>query len=276
MPQRRFKVSRWSDNDKFWGPFTYSKDTRDYRPFAITLSSADDDDRVCNLRLSAFGHTLILALPDVIKPTKVWVSTSHYDWAKSPDSGYWQVDKREYGISYNEKYLSVRYGRSTMDSDTDKTWGWFIPWLQWRYIGIRYYDDKGDYFGDVMQPTIKLGEEARRKHWNYEISIKERCPQICFGFTDYDGTEVVALTRIEEREYQLGEGSFKWLSWFRQPKFYRALNIDYSVEVGRRKGSWKGGTIGTSILMLENELHLHAFKRHMQLNNFHNLVEAPK
>jgi len=28
---------RWGDNDRYWGPFTYSRDTRGYRSFAMLL-----------------------------------------------------------------------------------------------------------------------------------------------------------------------------------------------------------------------------------------------
>jgi hypothetical protein len=41
----------------------------------------------------------------------------------------------------------------------------------------------------------------------------------------------------------------------------RSLNITFSAEVGPDKGSWKGGLIGTSIDVEENETAESAFKR---------------
>jgi hypothetical protein len=76
-----------------------------------------------------------------------------------------------------------------------------------------------------------------------------------------------AKTRIEEREWRYGRGWFKWLSWFRQPKVWRALDIDFSGETGEEKGSWKGGTMGTSIGMLPGELHESAFRRYCAEHN---------
>ena len=72
-----------------------------------------------------------------------------------------------------------------------------------------------------------------------------------------------ARTLIEEREWRLGEGWFKWLSLFRGPKISRSLDIRFSGETGRRKGSWKGGTTGHSIqLKFLGELHETAFRRY--------------
>jgi hypothetical protein len=38
----------------------------------------------------------------------------------------------------------------------------------------------------------------------------------------------------------------------------------FSSEVGERKGSWKGGTIGHSITLLPNELHEAGFRRYCE------------
>jgi hypothetical protein len=42
----------------------------------------------------------------------------------------------------------------------------------------------------------------------------------------------------------------------------RSLDLQFSAEVGKRKGSWKGGTIGHSIDMMPGELHEAAFRRY--------------
>ena len=79
---------------------------------------------------------------------------------------------------------------------------------------------------------------------------------------DSDGSLVVASTHIEEREWRLGTGLFRWLSWFVKPKIRRSLSIEFSSEVGPEKGSWKGGLMGTGIDMLPGELHEAAFRRY--------------
>lgn len=106
---RRQRI-RWSDNDRFWGPFTYA--SGDHRRFAIVLGSGDDEDYPgCGLRVSIGSRTLILALPPIIKPSRKWVDTSRYEWSKGPGSGYWSKTEREYGFTYSEGFLSVMYGR---------------------------------------------------------------------------------------------------------------------------------------------------------------------
>lgn len=56
----------------------------------------------------------------------------------------------------------------------------------------------------------------------------------------------------------------KWLSWFRQPKIRRVLDISFSNETGPEKGSWKGGVMGDGIDMLPGELHEAAFRRYCE------------
>jgi hypothetical protein len=86
-------------------------------------------------------------------------------------------------------------------------------------------------------------------------------PKARFELDDYDGKRIQAATHIEEREWRFGTGWFKWLSVFRKPKIRRSLSINFSDEVGPEKGSWKGGTTGTGIDMLTDELHEAAFRR---------------
>jgi hypothetical protein len=72
---------------------------------------------------------------------------------------------------------------------------------------------------------------------------------------------------IQEREWLRGVKAFRWLSRFFYPKIRRSLNLEFHKEVGPRKGSWKGGTIGHSIEMLPGELHEAAFRRYCEKNN---------
>lgn len=251
---------RWSDNDRYWGPFTYARKRRedDYRPLAVVLGSGDGDDYPgCRLRVSGFGHTLILALPAIIKPWRHWVDTSHYSWSKSPNGGYWDVHRREYGFSLSEGILRVLFGAQTGDSSTTQDWSWFLPWCQWRFVRKSYYGLDGEHYGTEERPA-HFNEPAYERN----RQMQESCPTASFAFADFDGERLTAKTRIEEWEWRFGEGWFKWLSLFRRPKVRRSLDIRFSGETGARKGSWKGGTIGHSMSMLPGELHEAAFRRY--------------
>ena len=263
------RASRWGDNDRYFGPFTYARDSRGYRPIAAILGSGDGDDYPgCTLRLSAMGHTFITVLPAIIKPWRKWVDTSHYEWSKG-SGGYWDTGKREYGLTLHDGHISVALGRVTNDSSTEQRWGWFLPWRAWRHVRHSLYDLDGALFVNLPQRPrgVRLGAAGFNNHWRASEALEAACPACVFAFKDFDGEELTATTRIEEREWLKGEGRFKWLSLFRRPKIRRSLDIHFSGETGRRKGSWKGGTIGHGIDTLPGELHEAAFRRHCAEND---------
>jgi len=253
---------RWSDNDHHFGPITYAYDPR-HRWIAIVLSSQNDEGDRCNLRFSGFGHTIIFDLPPIVKPYRSWVDLSRYDWEKTgPDGrkGYTLIDRCEYGFSWSDNFFQIFHGRQTGDSSTDKTKGYFVPWQSWRFVRHSFYGLQGEHVATLPDIGKPYGGDLDR--FRREMEIKEATPTVSFEFDDFDGARITATTMIEEREWEFGEGRFKWLSWFRRPKISRSLDIKFSAETGKRKGSWKGGTIGHSIEMRPRELHEAAFRRY--------------
>lgn len=253
---------RWGDNDHYIGPFTFSFRER-WKHVAVIFSSAGEESTGCSLRISAFGYTMIVGLPNIIRPHVEWVDLSDREWATTrPDGrkGYTQVDKRAYGFTISDGHLSVSHGRQTNDSSTEKRWGYFLPWTQWRHVRRSFYGLAGEHVA-TLPDTGKsyLGDPGR---FQREQDVADATPSVRFDFKDFDGEELTARTRIEEREWRFGAGRFKWLSLFRKPKIERSLDIWFSGETGSRKGSWKGGTIGHSIAMHPGELHEAAFKRY--------------
>ncbi len=258
------RARRWSDNDRYLGPFTYARERNDYKRLAMVLSSAGDEDRGCEFRISGFGHTFITALPNIIKPWRRWVDTSKYEWSKNPNGGYWDIHRREYGFCFSRSgsigdstFLQVFLGAQTHDSSTTQSWCKSLPWTSWRHVRRSLYDLHGTH---VWTEPESLG-------YNHDAYVtrkaaEEGCPSRTFAFTDYDGEQLTARTRIEESEWRFGTGWFKWLSVFRKPIIHRSLDIRFSGETGKRKGSWKGGTIGHALNMLPGELHESAFRRY--------------
>lgn len=258
---------RWGDNDRYVGPFTFAFNER-WKHLAVLLSSTDDEDCGCSLRVSAFGNTMIVALPPIIKPHVSWVDLSHADWARAgPDGrkGYTQVDQRQYGFTLSEGHLSVALGRVTNDSSTEQRWGCFLPWTEWRHVRRSFYGLDGKIVA-TLQDTGKsyVGDPGR---YDRERAIEDATPTVSFEFDDFDGERITAKTKIEEREWRFGTGYFKWLSLFRRPRINRSLDIEFSKETGKRKGSWKGGTLGHAINMTAGELHESAFRRYCAENN---------
>lgn len=253
---------RWSDHDHYWGPFTYARQDR-YRPLSIMLGSGDDEYPGCDLRFSGFGHTLIVALPRVIRPWKRKVVAKGWDAdtiARLGRDWYYDVHEREYGFTYVDGHLSVAYGRQTNDSSTEQRCGWFAPWTQWRQLEERLYDADGKLWRARKR---RRGDNRFLEGWRDWYEVTKACPTVKYQFMDFDGEEGVATLRIEETDSALGTGWFKWLGLFKR-RTKRSLDIQFSIETGERKGSWKGGTIGHGIKMEPGELHESAFRRYCE------------
>jgi len=255
------RTYRWSDNDRYFGPFTYARERGSYKPITVALYSGDDESRAdCRLRVSALGHTLICPMPPIVHPWRQKVYP-HGAWDEATvqrlgRDWYWSCYPREYSFTIAEGALHLRFGRQTHDSGTDQSKCYFLPWSQWRHVRHSLYGLKGEHFADMPEHRQLM------ETWDWRKALEDACPKIVFRFNDFDGEEIKATTRIEEREWRAGAGWFKWLSWFRKPKVSRSLDIRFAKETGPRKGSWKGGTTGHSIDMLPGELHESAFRRY--------------
>lgn len=224
----------------------------------IFLLSGDEEHPGCKLSIAAWKWYIIIGLPPIIRPHKVKV---YPKWnadtvARMGRDWYWRITEREYGVSQCDNHVCFRYGIQTNDSSTEKSWGFFLPWNEWRMVRHSLYDLSGEH---VWSQYHSRGMDD----FNELMKARERVPKATFNFKDFDGEEIQAVTHIEEREWLRGVKWFKWLSWFWKPKVRRDLDIEFSKETGPRKGSWKGGTIGHGIEMLAAEdTHKSAFQRY--------------
>lgn len=257
---------RWSDNNKHFGPFTFC--SGDSSRFGIVLDSGDGDEYPgCHLRIYGFRCTLLCELPQLIQPFKIKNIASTWDAATVERIGrnwYYETHGKQFGFCFSDGgFLQVFLGPQTHDSTTTKSWCAHLPWTQWRYYRHCLYDTNG--------ALIWVGVENRKDDRNMRAAAykaaskaKENCPTVEFLIEDYDGERITATTKIEQREWKFGTGWFCWLSWFRKDRVSRSLDIKFSNETGREKGSYKGGTCGTSIEMLPDELHEQAFRRYCE------------
>jgi hypothetical protein len=255
---------RWSDNQKSFYPFTLAKSRKDYGNYlGVHLHSGDNEEnKGCNLKIYFLNYTFITELPPIIKPFLFKHTPTSWDAETIKRIGrdhYFQSFNRSYGFrllindGHDQGVMFVDYGPQTHDSETTKSKVWFIPFLQWRYHGIDLYDEQQNLFYS-QKHTSRSFDELYTK--------QKECPSVSFMFKDYDGEELTVRSTIQERTWKFGEGWFKWLSWFKKDMVIRQLDLEFSGETGKRKGSYKGGTIGASIAMLPNETHEDAFKRY--------------
>jgi hypothetical protein len=254
------KNRRYSGEDHHFWPFTFSK-SRNWRPIGVILDSGayDGSGGDCHITFSAFGYSLICELPKLVPDYRERHYPATWDAATVARLGrnwYEDVFPREYGFRYTEGTLHLHFGPQTHDSTTTKSKCIFLPWQNWRFIRLSLYDLSGKHFWTER--------ENERAAWEAGQAVERACPKERFEFDDYDGKRIVATTHIEEREWRFGTGWFRWLSWFRPARVSRYLEIEFNAEVGPEKGSWKGGTIGSSIEMLPGELHGAAFRRYCE------------
>jgi hypothetical protein len=249
---------RWSDDDRFFGPITVS--SGNYRAVGVMLSSRDDEDRPANIRLQIGGLAVLAPLPGwLIRPKRTKVHARYWtaeDIARKGQDWYWNIDERELGFMFCAAEVHVHYGAQTQEWPGCKSKVFFYPWRCWRLERHTIFDDRGQRFADL--PSFHGGEKA----WVERHRIEDACPTVRFAFLDFDGEEIIATTLIDEYEHKLGEGRWKWLALFRRSKVTRSLDLQFSSEVGKRKGSWKGGTVGHSITMQPGEDHEAAFRRY--------------
>lgn len=248
----------------------YSKDGHAYFAFNLRTPWEYEESRPHNLlNICFFKHTWWFKISELIKPRKKWVDTSHYEWSKNPNGGYWDYIAREYGFSFTEDSLHVHYGiqpgcwSSRDKKNSDHTKVFFYDWKARDRECILFLDDKGivkvRYEDD---PNGRINFDALEK-------CRQLAPTFKFAFKDFDGEEIVATCKIEKSIYRRGKGLFKWLQYIMAPEVYKKLDLDFSKETGYEKGSWKGGTLGHSIEMLPGETALEAFTRYGQAEDYY-------
>lgn len=243
------RYNRLTDNDWSFGPIDIGERSPSYRPFRISLCSGCDEYPGGSFNISAFGWSIRLRLYDWLapKPDRKWVNTTNSPWNKDrTPSGYFDVNEVRYGFSISDNFVQIFLGRQTHDSTTDRTKCFSFPWTEWRYFKQRFYD----IHGNLVREDSHIG-------WEEIIKLAEQPENsLSFNIIDYDGEVIRTTVYIVENEYKFGGGKFKWLSLFRKNSIVRNLEIKYASEVGRKKGTWKGGMVGHSFEM-EKDMSLY-------------------
>lgn len=200
-----------------------------------------------------WAHYWIYFDKEYIKPFK-------YNYYNSySQQTYPQYAERVFGITVSDgNYLQIKYGKQedfsnglNMSDIKEDRWSCFLPWKEKKHI-----------YHHLLMLDRKLWCDVTRAYASWEI--KKTQPNKKFDFYDYDGEKITATCSIEQRKWEHGTGFFKWLKYFVKPIISTSLNIEFSSEVGHRKGSWKGGTLGHSIDMLDDETVQDCFKRYCE------------
>lgn len=207
------------------------------------------------------------------KPLEKKVTATFWDAATVERLGRdWYIDytERRYGFYVSEGHFNVNYGRYSHDSDNEDRWSCFLPWTQWRHVRHTMYNPDGTMFFEELE-----GKKGLKKDWMEWHLARDNIPKVCFRFKDFDGEIIEVETFVEERQWKRGTKWCSWLSLFYKDKIRRSLDLAFTKEVGKRKGSWKGGTLGHSIDTEVGEPYSSAFQRYCVENKLTFLDQLP-
>lgn len=159
-----------------------------------------------------------------------------------------ECDPPKYGIAiHNNSFWIYRGGKGNMNGG-NKWWTWYLPFFthEWVRTSVLLKD------GSWEHETPTKRESFFEDHW------KEKQQSWEYDYTDkYDGEIIPTKIYVEEREWRR-----KWLHWIKAFGFVRrTIDVHFSKECGKRKGSWKGGTLGCGYDLLPDEHPLDCLKR---------------
>lgn len=259
--KRRWRKMEWTrEGDRQWGPFLHSRD-RYHQSLAVLFSTVVDGDEAGSgneLRISGFGHTFKIGFPTIIKPKIIRIKAQY--WSKETiermGRDWYEIARsRVYGFSSSQGFFQLRYGADDDDTfGSGKTKSFFLPWREWRHVRHTLYDLDGNVFW----------EESTNRNTRDWMDARDEVPSSTFEFKDYDGEVIQARAYTDEREWRWGDKWCKWLGYLRKPKIKRSLELMFTKEVGKEKGSWKGGTMGHSIETQLGETPQQAFIRYCE------------
>lgn len=217
------------------------------KDLSVIYSAWHDPDRKHlkenELGLSAFGKDVTITLPQLIKPAYRLVD------------GIKEYYSRRFGFQLAGSSLNIYYGiQNDYDDDgiNEKRKPFTLPWRQKRTSKLQLWTMDGELYYDHLLHKVP---------YNVVFEKEETVPKNTYYVKDYDGTPVTMTAYVELNETSQGWGKFKWVSVFYPKVTKRLLKIKFDKAIGHQKNSWKGGTSGVSMTILDNETPHQALAR---------------
>lgn len=239
--------NKLTDNDKNFGPFTfgYSDISGMSRSFTYNIGGWDSTHTkrpYNNITIHGKRYSLRIKLPVFFKPT--WRTTQEFEGCLPLSI----AQSREYGVTFGDNFLNIKKGLRKTNGGYPSVSQVFIdyPWAIDTFIGYNHYNEHW---------------ELTKKTTNVFLS-ETVIPKIKLKFLDFDGEEIEAEVNIVERVYTLFSGPLTKLGKLFPKVKYPSLEINFSKETGRQKGSYKGGILGHSTYIAKGESIEDAFKRY--------------
>ncbi|MHA1287473.1 MAG: hypothetical protein ACTSPB_08725 [Candidatus Thorarchaeota archaeon] len=176
---------------------------------------------------------------------------------------------------YGQLFIHFPWKSNIYDAEGGPEYGWYwyhpngnhIPeslWLclgkkkkciymPWSYDWIRTSVYRKDGRWEHEMPGNR--KEFWKKEWD-EVILKETHPYVW----KVDGEiiqEANATITVEQRKWR--PRWFKWTSLFNYVK--TEINVEFDRGMGPKRGTWKGGVVGTSFIMLDGETSIQTLQR---------------
>lgn len=168
-------------------------------------------------------------------------------------TGIQDCESATWGVNIHNNTLWIYIGGGGNFEGGKKWITWNFPFLtkEWFRTSILLKDGswehefKNERLGERNKQFWKDEWKEKQASWNYDY------------IDSYDNSVIPTTIYVEEREWRP-----KWLQWTKLFAITnKTIDAHFSKEVGKRKGSWKGGTIGCSYTLLPNETPLECLKR---------------
>lgn len=159
-----------------------------------------------------------------------------------------ECDPPKWGVAIHNNTLWIYKGGKGNLEGGNKWWTWDIPFVTKKWVRTSIMLKDGNWEHEI--PGDKKGF--------YEDQWKNKQASWDYDYTDrYDGAIIPTTIYVEEREWRP-----KWMGWTKIFAIVsRTIDIHFSKEVGKRKGSWKGGCMGCRYKLRPNETPIECLQR---------------
>jgi hypothetical protein len=180
-------------------------------------------------------------------------------------TGIQDCESAAWGFNYHDNTIWIYIGGAG-NFEGGKKWVTFR--MPWYYTWVRtstLMKDGYDWFHETSKNRQKWEKDDEGVIIGSYNWVEKNKWSETYEYIDlYDNTILNATIGVSEREWR--PLWFKWTSLFAKKR--KTIDVNFDQEVGREKGSWKGGVLGCGYEILPNETPLQCLKRMEKERNF--------
>jgi hypothetical protein len=169
-----------------------------------------------------------------------------------------ECDPPKWGIGYHNKTMWLYIGGKG-NLEGGKKWKTaYMPWM-WDLLRTSTLLTSGAWYNETIGNRMSWFSNTNT-YGTYEWLKKNKHIEV------YDFTYILNSGKTQNRKASIGvsEREYRW-HWFKWLPLIKStikcIDVEFNDEVGERTGSWKGGTVGCSYVLLPNETPLQCLKR---------------